>query len=160
MAAQKITPCIWTDGRIEEQAKFYLSVFANSKLVSSERYGEAAPLPKGTPMVVVLELNGVEFMLLNGGEAGFEPNESVSFMVHCGSQKEVDAYWDKLTSDGGEESMCGWLKDRYGISWQIIPDVLLKLQTDRDRAKANRVMQAMLKMRKIDIAGLERAAAG
>jgi predicted 3-demethylubiquinone-9 3-methyltransferase (glyoxalase superfamily) len=108
----------------------------------------------------MLDINGVEFMLLNGGEADWKPNESVSFLVHCGSQKEVDAYWSKLTSGGGEESMCGWLKDKYGISWQIIPDVLLKLQTDKDRAKANRVMQAMLKMRKIDIPTLERAAAG
>ena len=159
MAAQKITPCIWTDNRIEEQAKFYLSVFPNSKLGSSERYGEAGRLPKGTPMVVMVEINGVEFMLLIGGESDFKPYESISFMVHCGSQKEVDAYWEMLTSGGGEESMCGWLKDKYGISWQIIPDVLLKLQTDKDRAKANRVMQAMLKMRKIDIAALERAAA-
>jgi len=159
MASQKITPCIWTDKRIEEQAKFYASVFPNSKVKETERYGEAGPLPKGTPMVVMVDINGVEFMLLNGGEADFKPNEAISFMVHCGTQREVDAYWDKLTSGGGEESMCGWLKDKYGISWQIIPDVLLKLQTDKDRAKANRVMQAMLKMRKIDIAALERAAA-
>ncbi len=157
--SQKVTPCIWTDNRIVEQAKFYTSVFADSKIKETEPYGDAGPLPKGTPMVVMLDINGVEFMLLNGGEVDFKPNESISFMVHCGSQKEVDAYWGKLTTDGGEESMCGWLKDKYGVSWQIIPDVLLKLQTDKDRAKANRVMQAMLKMRKIDIAGLERAAA-
>jgi predicted 3-demethylubiquinone-9 3-methyltransferase (glyoxalase superfamily) len=161
MASQKITPCIWTDNRIEEQAKFYLSVFPNSKIKSSERYGDNGPsLPEGAPLVVMLEINGVEFMLLNGGKAEWKLNESISFLVHCGSQKEVDAYWDKLTSGGGEESMCGWLKDKYGVSWQIIPDALLKLQSDKDRAKADRVMQAMLKMRKIDIAALERAAAG
>jgi predicted 3-demethylubiquinone-9 3-methyltransferase (glyoxalase superfamily) len=159
MASQKITPCIWTDSRIEEQAKFYTSVFPNSKIKETEKYGEAGPLPKGAPMVVMLEANGVEFMLLNGGDADFKPNESISFMVHCETQKEVDAYWEKLISGGGEVSMCGWLKDKYGISWQIIPNALLRLQADKDRAKANRVMQAMLKMRKIDIPTLERAAA-
>jgi predicted 3-demethylubiquinone-9 3-methyltransferase (glyoxalase superfamily) len=157
---QKITPCIWTDNRIEEQAKFYASVFPNSKIGTTERYGDAVPQLKGTPMMTVLEINGVEFMLLNGGQADFKPNESISFMVHCETQKEVDAYWDKLTSGGGKESMCGWLKDKYGISWQIVPNALLRLQADKDRSKANRVMQAMLKMRKIDIAALERAAAG
>src|SRR5262249_50052822 len=150
-AMQKITPCIWTDSRIEEQAKLYTSVFPNSRVTSTEPYGDTGrPNPRG-PMAVMIEINGVEFMLLNGGEADFKPNESISFMVHCANQKEVDAYWDKLTSGGGEESMCGWLKDKYGVSWQIVPDRLLELQTDKDRAKANRVMQAMLKMRKIDI---------
>ena len=156
MASQKITPCIWTDNRIEEQAKFYTSVFPNSKVKTTERYGEAGPLPKGAPMVVVLDIDGVEFMLLNGGEADFKPNESISFMVHCGSQKEVDAYWDKLTSGGGEESMCGWLKDKYGLSWQVTPDAVLELMRG---PKAAKVMEAFMKMRKFDIAALERAAA-
>jgi predicted 3-demethylubiquinone-9 3-methyltransferase (glyoxalase superfamily) len=155
---QKITPCVWTDQRIEEQGKFYVSVFPNSKIATTERYGDAGPLPKGTVMTLVCELDGVEFMLLNGGAADFKPNEAISFMVHCETQKEVDHYWNKLTSGGGEESMCGWLKDKYGVSWQITPKALMRLLADRDRAKAKRVMEAMLKMRKIDIATLEEAA--
>jgi predicted 3-demethylubiquinone-9 3-methyltransferase (glyoxalase superfamily) len=156
----KITPCLWTDDRIEEQAKFYTSVFPNSKIGQTERYGDAGPLPKGTMMTAIVVLDGVEFMLLNGGKADFKPNEAVSFMVPCETQKEVDHYWEDLTSGGGEESMCGWLKDKYGISWQIVPNKLTRLLADKDKVKANRVMTAMLKMRKIDIAELERAYAG
>lgn len=157
---QKITPCIWTDNRIEEQAKFYTSVFPNSKIAKTELYPEGSPLPKGTPLTTMVVLDGVEFMLLNGGQAPFKPNEAVSFMVPCDTQKEVDHYWSKLTSGGGEESMCGWLKDKYGISWQIVPNALPRLLGDKDRAKASRAMQAMLQMKKIDIAAIERAAAG
>ena len=160
MAPQKITPCLWTDHRIEEQAKFYVAVFPNARIVTTERYGEGGPMPKGTAMTVICELDGVEFMLLNGGPAGFKHNESVSFVVHCETQKEVDHYWAKLTSGGGEESMCGWCKDKFGLSWQIVPSALSRLLTDKDRAKAGRVMQAMLTMRKIDVPALERAAAG
>jgi predicted 3-demethylubiquinone-9 3-methyltransferase (glyoxalase superfamily) len=159
MTNQKITPSLWTDDSIEQQAKFYTSVFPNSKITETMHYGEAGPLPKGTVMMMNIVLDGIEFMLLNGGAADFKPNESVSFMVHCETQREVDQYWDKLTSGGGKESVCGWLKDKYGISWQIVPNALLRLQADKDRAKAARVMSAMLKMRKIDIAALERAAA-
>ncbi len=157
---QKITPCLWTDNRIEEQAKFYASVFPNSSIGKTERYTEAGPLAAGTVLTMTVTLDGVEFMLLNGGDAGFKASEAISFVVPCETQAEVDRYWQRLTADGGAESMCGWLKDRYGISWQIVPNALIRLLADEDKVKANRVMQAMLKMRKIDIAALERVAAG
>jgi predicted 3-demethylubiquinone-9 3-methyltransferase (glyoxalase superfamily) len=156
MPMQKIRPCLWIDDRIEEMVKFYVSVFPKSKILSTERYGDAGPMPKGKVMAMTFELDGVEFMALNGGPQ-FKFTEAVSFLVDCDTQREVDNYWNTLTAGGGEESQCGWLKDRYGLSWQIVPKVLSRYLGDKDRKKADRVMQAMLKMKKIDIAALERA---
>lgn len=153
---QKIMPCLWFDGHIDEAAKFYTSVFPDAKITNTASYGEGAPMPKGTPLTVIFEIAGQQFMLLNGGPH-FQLNEAVSFYVHCKDQTEVDYYWQKLTADGGEESMCGWLKDKYGVSWQIVPEALVRYLQDNDPAKANRVMQAMLQMRKIDVPALERA---
>ena len=146
---QKVTPFLWFDGNAEEAATFYASVFKKSKV------GKAVSGPDGKVMVVPFEIQGQEFTALNGGPR-FKFNESVSFVVHCKDQKEVDYYWEKLTSGGGQESMCGWLKDKYGLSWQVVPDVLPKLLRG---PKAGNVMQAFMQMRKFDIAALERAAA-
>jgi predicted 3-demethylubiquinone-9 3-methyltransferase (glyoxalase superfamily) len=154
----KITPCLWFDGRIDEAAKFYTSVFPDAKVKHTAEYGDGAPLPKGTPLTVTFEIAGQDFMLLNGGPY-FRINEAVSFYVHCKDQTEVDYYWSKLTADGGAESMCGWLKDKFGVSWQIVPEALERYMTGKDAAKANRVMQAMLQMKKIIVADLDRAAA-
>ena len=156
---QKIMPCLWFDDRIEDAANFYTSVFPNAKITDMSRYGDAGPMPKGKVLTVMFELEGQQFMALNGGPQ-FKFTEAVSFFVKCKDQKEVDYYWNKLTADGGAESQCGWLKDKFGLSWQIVPDALSRYLTDRDAAKANRVMQAMLKMKKIDIAALEKAHAG
>jgi predicted 3-demethylubiquinone-9 3-methyltransferase (glyoxalase superfamily) len=154
---QKITPCLWFDTEGEEAAQFYTSVFPNSRIVNVSRYGEAGPRQAGTVMTVDFELYGQKFVALNGGP-GFTFNEAISFQVSCASQDEVDKYWSTL-SEGGEEGPCGWLKDRFGVSWQIVPDRLVELLGDADREKSQRVMQAMLGMRKIEIAGLEEAAA-
>ena len=154
---QKITPCLWFDTEGEEAATFYTSVFPNSKVVDVARYGSAGPRPEGTVMVVSFELDGQKFVALNGGP-DFTFNEAISFQVSCESQAEVDAFWSKL-SDGGEEGPCGWLKDKFGVSWQIVPTVLPELLADPDREKSQRVMQAMLQMKKIEIDALERAAA-
>ena len=154
---QKITPCLWFDTEGEEAANFYTSVFPNSKIVALSRSGEAGPGPEGTVMVVSFELDGQKFTALNGGP-DFTFNEAISFQVSCETQEEVDAYWSKL-SDGGEEGPCGWLKDKFGVSWQIVPTALPRLLGDPDREKSQRVMQAMLQMKKIEIAELERAAA-
>lgn len=135
-------PCLWFDGQAKAAAEFYLSVFKNSKIISEN------------PMVVILELNGKKFMGLNGGPH-FKFNEAVSFVIPCENQLEVDYYWDKLTADGGQESMCGWLKDKFGMSWQIVPDALGELMSDPDRSQ--RVMQAVMQMQKLDIATLENA---
>ncbi len=153
---QKITPMLWFDGRAEEAAKFYVSVFKNSKMGKVVRYGDAGPGPKGSVMVASFEANGQEFTALNGGPQ-FKFNESVSFVVHCKTQEEVDYHWDKLLAGGGQESMCGWLKDKFGLSWQITPDVLLELVSDPDPAISQSVMKAMMQMRKIDIEALKRA---
>ena len=153
---QKITPCLWFDTEAEAAATFYTSVFPNSRIVEIARYGSAGPRPEGMVMTVSFELDGQRFTALNGGPE-FTFNEGVSFEVSCETQ-EVDAFWATL-SDGGEEGPCGWLKDRFGVSWQIIPSVLPRLLGDRDREKAQRVMQAMLGMKKIEIVELERAAA-
>jgi predicted 3-demethylubiquinone-9 3-methyltransferase (glyoxalase superfamily) len=153
----KLTPCLWFDTESEQAATFYTSVFKNSRILSVERYGEAGPRPAGSVMTVSFELDGHEFVALNGGPE-FTFNESVSFMVDCGSQEEVDYYWERL-SEGGEESQCGWLKDKYGVSWQVIPSVLQELLTDSNPAKAQAAMKAMLQMGKIDIEILKRAAA-
>jgi predicted 3-demethylubiquinone-9 3-methyltransferase (glyoxalase superfamily) len=153
----EISPCLWFDTEGEDAANFYVSVFPNSKILDVARYGEAGPRDAGTVMTVSFELDGMKFTALNGGPE-FSFTEAISFQVSCTSQEEVDAYWSKL-SEGGEEGPCGWLKDRFGVSWQIVPTALPELLLDADQEKAQRVMAAMLKMRKIDIGELERAAA-
>jgi predicted 3-demethylubiquinone-9 3-methyltransferase (glyoxalase superfamily) len=153
---QKITPFLWFDTQAEEAAKFYASVFPNSKILKTARYGEAGPGPKGSVMTVEFELAGQRMIALNGGPH-FKFTEAISLSVDCKDQKEVDRYWNRL-SQGGQESMCGWLKDKYGLSWQINPSILGKLLSDKDAKKAKRVMEAMLKMKKIDIAALNAAA--
>jgi predicted 3-demethylubiquinone-9 3-methyltransferase (glyoxalase superfamily) len=152
-----ITPCLWFDTEGEDAANFYTSVFPNSKIVDVARYGEAGPRAAGTVMTVSFELDGQKFVALNGGP-DFSFNEAISFQVSCETQAEVDAYWSKL-SEGGEEGPCGWLKDKFGLSWQIIPTALPRVLGDRDREKSQRVMQAMLSMKKIEVDALERAAA-
>ena len=154
---QKITPCLWFDTEGEDAARFYTSMFPNSKIRHVARYGSAGPRPEGTVMTVSFELDGQEFVALNGGP-DFTFNEAISFQVDCKDQEEVDRFWSKL-SEGGEEGPCGWLKDRFGVSWQIVPTVLPELLSDPDREKSQRVMQAMLNMKKIEIDGLEWAAA-
>lgn len=154
----QITPCLWFDTQGEEAAEFYTSVFPNSRIVEILRYGSAGPRPEGTVMTVSFELDGQSFIALNGGP-DFTFNEAISLEVSCGSQDEVDRLWETL-SEGGEEGPCGWLKDRYGVSWQIVPTLLRELIADSDQEQAQRVMAAMLGMGKIEIDGLERAAAG
>jgi predicted 3-demethylubiquinone-9 3-methyltransferase (glyoxalase superfamily) len=154
----KITPCMWFDTEGEEAAQLYTSVFPNSRIVETTRYGSAGPRAEGTVMTVLFELDGQRFVALNGGP-DFKPNEAISFQVDCDTQEEVDSYWSALIADGGEEGPCGWLKDRFGVSWQVVPNVLTQLISDPDQEKAQRVMAAMLKMGKIEIAELERAAA-
>ena len=153
---QKITPFLWFDTEGEEAAEFYTSVFPNSQILEVTRYGSAGPRPEGMVMTVSFELDGQRFVALNGGD-DFTFNEAISFAVECRTQDEVDTYWSKL-SDGGEEGPCGWLKDRYGVSWQIVPTRLPELLSDPDKEKAQRVMEAMLGMTKIEIDELERAA--
>jgi predicted 3-demethylubiquinone-9 3-methyltransferase (glyoxalase superfamily) len=153
----EITPFLWFDTEGEDAAKFYTSVFPNSKILDLSRYGSAGPRPEGMVMTVSFELDGKKVVALNGGP-DFKFNEAVSFYVSCKNQEEVDTYWSKL-SEGGEEGPCGWLKDKFGLSWQIIPTALEELLTDPDREKSQRVMQAMLSMKKIEIDALERAAA-
>jgi predicted 3-demethylubiquinone-9 3-methyltransferase (glyoxalase superfamily) len=148
---QKITPFLWFDNNAEEAMKFYTSVFKDAKIKGT------MPGPNGTVMGGSFELFGQEFMTLNGGPQDFKFNESISFYVHCKDQEEVDYYWGKLTADGGEESRCGWLKDKYGVSWQIIPDALSEYLGSPEREKAGRAMEAMLKMKKIIIADLKKA---
>ncbi|MFB3739452.1 MAG: VOC family protein [Candidatus Velamenicoccus archaeovorus] len=162
---QTITPFLWFDHEAEEAANLYVEVFkgrpggaeGTTEIQAISRYGEAGPGTPGSVMTVSFVLEGQEFTALNGGP-GFPFTEAVSFLVSCGSQEEVDHFWDRLTADGGEESMCGWLKDRYGLSWQIVPDALFELIGDPDPERARRATQAMLQMRKIDIDGLRRAA--
>jgi predicted 3-demethylubiquinone-9 3-methyltransferase (glyoxalase superfamily) len=151
-----ITPSLWFDDNLEEAAEFYTSVFPNSKILEVARYGSAGPRPEGMVMTVSFELDGQSFVALNGGP-DFTFNEAISFEVDCDTQEEVDTYWSKL-SDGGEEGPCGWLKDRFGVSWQIVPRILMELLADPDRDKSQRVMQAMMSMKKIEIEPLERAA--
>ncbi|HYS57280.1 MAG TPA: VOC family protein [Burkholderiales bacterium] len=152
---QKITPFLWFNDKAEEAMHFYVSIFKNSKVVSISRYGDAGPGPKGTVMVAAFQLDGQEFLALNGGpQFSFSP--AVSFVVNCETQEEVDTFWAKL-SEGGATQQCGWLQDKYGVSWQIVPTILGKLMQDKDAEKSKRVMQAMLQMTKIDIAGLQRA---
>jgi predicted 3-demethylubiquinone-9 3-methyltransferase (glyoxalase superfamily) len=153
-----ITPFLWFDDQAEEAAQLYTSVFENSKILNVSRYGEAAPGETGSVMTVEFELEGQKFVGLNGGP-NYSFTEAVSFQVHCETQEEVDHFWNAL-GEGGEEGPCGWLKDRFGLSWQIVPTALPRLLSDPDREKANRAMSAMLQMGKLDIAELERAAAG
>jgi len=153
---QKITPFLWFDTQAEEAAKFYASVFPNSKILKTARYGDAGPGPKGSVMTVEFELAGQRMIALNGGPH-FKFTEAISLSVDCKDQKEVDHYWTKL-SQGGQESRCGWLKDKYGLSWQVNPAILGELLSGPDAKKAKRVMEAMLKMKKIDIAALKAAA--
>lgn len=155
---QKITPFLWFDTQAEEAALFYISIFKNSKIVETTRYSGAGPGPKGTVMTVRFSLDGQEFIALNGGPE-FKFTEALSLFVHCESQAEVDELWEKLSA-GGEKGPCGWLKDRYGLSWQIVPTILGKWLNDADAARAQRVAQAMLQMGKLDIAALEQAAEG
>lgn len=152
---QKITPCLWFDDQAEEAARFYASVFKNSRIGEITHYGEGAPRPKGSVLTVRFHLDGQEFLALNGGPQ-FKFSEAISFIVNCETQDEVDRMWEKL-SEGGEKVQCGWLKDKYGMSWQIVPTVLGKMMSDPDPARAERVLQAVLRMKKLDIKGLEEA---
>jgi len=152
---QKITPFLWFDGNAEEAMNFYVSIFKNSKIVSVRRYGDAGPGPKRTVMTGTFQLDGQEFYALNGGPV-YKFSPAISFFVDCKSQEEVDTLYDKLSA-GGEKEPCGWLRDKYGISWQIIPSALGKMLGDKDPKKAGSVMQAMLQMKKIDIKKLEQA---
>ena len=155
---QKITPFLWFDGNAEDAINFYTSIFKDSKLVNVSRYGEGGPGPKGSLMTATFQLNGQEFMALNGGPM-FKFTEAISFFVKCNTQAEIDEFWDKL-SEGGEKSRCGWLKDKFGLSWQIVPPILGQLLNDKDPEKAKRVMMAMLKMSKIEIQKLKDAYEG
>ena len=156
---QKITPFLWFDDKAEEAVKFYVSAFKNSKIGGITRYDEegskAAGRPKGTVMTVEFQLEGQEFTALNGGPH-FKFTEAISFVVNCETQEEIDEFWAKLSA-GGEESQCGWLKDKYGLSWQVVPTVLVEMLQDKDTGKSKRVMEAMLQMRKIDIKTLKQA---
>jgi len=160
---QKITPFLWFDRQAEEAAKFYTSVFKNSKVGKILRYDEASAKAAGGPVGSVLtiefEIEGQKFTALNGGP-DFKFNESISFVVNCDTQKEVDYFWEKLTADGGQESQCGWLKDKFGVSWQVTPTVLIEMLHDKDPKKSERVMNAMMQMQKIDIEKLQAAYAG
>jgi predicted 3-demethylubiquinone-9 3-methyltransferase (glyoxalase superfamily) len=161
---RRIAPCLWFDDQAEEAAKFYTGIFRNSKIVTTSRYGEAGHeihgRPAGSVLTVAFELDGQPFTALNGGPV-FRFNEAISLQVNCDSQKEVDYYWEKLSQGGDERAQqCGWLKDRYGVSWQIVPDAVPKMLSDPDTDRSSRAMQALLQMKKIDISALERAYAG
>jgi len=154
---QKITTFLWFDNQAEEAADFYVSIFPNSKVLSSSRYGEGAPMPKGTVMTIGFQLAGQEFIALNGGPH-FKFTPAISLSVACDEQKEIDYYWEKLTSGGGRPVQCGWLEDKFGLSWQVVPAELGKLLSgDGDAAKAKRAMDALMTMKKLDIETLRRA---
>jgi predicted 3-demethylubiquinone-9 3-methyltransferase (glyoxalase superfamily) len=155
---QKITTFLWFDNNAEEAVKFYVSVFKNSKILATARYTDVGPGPKGSVMTIDFELDGQRFTALNGGPQ-FKFTEAISLVVHCETQQEVDHYWEKL-SEGGQQVDCGWLKDKYGLFWQITPQILLDLLHDVDQEKLNRVMKAMMQMKKLDIEVLEKAAQG
>jgi predicted 3-demethylubiquinone-9 3-methyltransferase (glyoxalase superfamily) len=163
IATQKIVPCLWFDTQAEDAAKFYCSIFDNSRITYVSHYGEEGHevhrKPAGTVMVVQFELGGEQFIAMNGGPE-FTFDEAVSFQIHCADQKEVDYYWERLTSDGGKEVACGWLKDKFGLSWQVVPTVLYEMLTGEDHAASQRVMKAFMQMTKYDIAALERAYEG
>ncbi len=155
MTTDGFTTCLWFNGQAEEAASHYTSIFENSKLGRVGRYTEAGPGPAGSVLAVEFELNGQKFVGLNGGPQ-FTFNESISFQIYCDDQDEVDYYWSKL-AEGGEESVCGWLKDKYGVSWQVIPSMLIDMVSDPDPEKAKRATEAMLAMTKLDIAALQKA---
>ncbi|MDQ2856401.1 MAG: VOC family protein [Acidobacteriota bacterium] len=154
--AQKITTFLWFDNNAEEAVNFYVSIFKNSKVLGTVRNGDAGPGPKGSVLTFAFQLDGQEFTALNGGPH-FKFTEAISLVVHCDTQEEVDYFWEKLSA-GGEKVECGWLKDKFGLSWQIVPDVLLELLQDNDTGKSQRVMHAMMKMKKLEIEGLKQAA--
>ncbi len=161
---QRITPFLWFDSQAEEAVKFYASIFKNAKIANTTRYGEAGKefhkMTPGTAMTVAFELDGQKFTALNGGSI-FKFNEAISFVVHCDTQEEVDHYWEKLGAGGDPNAQqCGWLKDKFGLSWQIVPNAMIQMLTGPDKTKSGRVMQAMMQMKKLDIATLERAFAG
>ena len=156
MSKPKITPFLWFDANAEEAVNFYLSVFKNSRRLDELRTTEEGPGPKGSILTIEFDLDGQKFTALNGGPL-FKFNESVSFVVRCDSQKEVDYYWSKLIAEGGSESQCGWLKDKFGLSWQIVPRVMDEMLSDKDQSKVARVTEAFLKMKKFDIAKLKEA---
>ncbi len=155
---RKIRPCLWFDGKAEEAVHFYTSIFKNSKITDVMHYGEAGPGPKGSVLTLTFTLEDEEFIALNGGPH-FTFSPAISFFTACATQEEVDDLWEKLSA-GGRKNRCGWLTDKYGVSWQIVPTVLGEMLHDKDAAKSKRVMEAMLKMEKLDIAGLKRAYAG
>src|SRR5207249_9973598 len=157
--AQKITPFLWYDNQAEEAMNFYVSIFKNSRVLGVTRYGKSGPGPEGSVLTAAFELEGQKFTALNGGPR-FKFNESVSFVVNCETQQEVDYFWEKLTADGGEESQCGWLKDKFGVSWQVVPTVLIDMLHDKDSEKSERVTAAMLQMKKIDTEKLKAAYGG
>lgn len=154
-----ITNCLWFDGQAEEAAEFYVSVFPDSSVTAVSRYGEGAPFPAGTALTVEFQLNGTPYQGLNGGPQ-FTFNEAISFSISCADQAEVDYYWDKLTADGGSEGQCGWLKDKFGVSWQVVPQALGSIMSGDDAAGVGRAMQAFMGMQKFDIAALEAAYRG
>ncbi len=157
---QKIIPTLWFDNEAQEATDFYVSIFDNAKVLNIDRYGEESSKvsgkPKGSVMTVNFQIEGQEFIALNGGPE-FKFSEAVSFLINCKDQEEVDYYWEKLTSEGGQESVCGWLKDKYGVSWQVVPTVLDEMIRDKDTKRAERVMKAMLQMKKIEIKALREA---
>jgi len=157
--ANKLTPFLWFDSQAEEAARFYCSIFKKSKIGRIARYPEGSPGPAGSVMTVEFKLEGQDYVALNGGPH-FKFTEAVSLVINCKDQKEVDYYWDKLLAGGGKPSQCGWLKDKYGFSWQVVPTAMLALWTGKDKAKAQRAMQAMLGMVKLDLAAIQRAARG
>ena len=163
-SVQRISPCLWFDSEAEQAAKFYTGIFRNSRIVTITRYGkagfEAHHRPAGSVMTVVFELDGQEFTALNGGPV-FKFNEAISFQINCDTQKDIDYYWDKLSAGGDPKAQqCGWLKDKYGLSWQVVPAMMAELFKDENSARAARAMEVMLHMKKLDIAELEKAAAG
>ena len=159
MTSQPFTTCLWFDTQAEEAAIFYTGIFNDAKLGNIARYGDSGPRPAGMVITAEFELNGQQFLALNGGPE-YHFTEAISFQIPCTDQDEVDYYWERLTADGGEPGPCGWLKDRFGVSWQVVPTVMGSLLSDPDPEKAGRAMKAMLSMGKLDIAALERAHAG
>lgn len=153
---QKILPCLWFDGNAEEAVKFYTSLFKNSKILATTHYGKKQPMPEGTVLTIEFEIDGQQIQALNGGPE-FKFTEAISLVVYCDSQAEIDSYWEALTDDGGEESMCGWLKDKYGLSWQIVPSALSGWMQSSDATRTQRVMDALFKMRKLDLKTLQSA---
>jgi predicted 3-demethylubiquinone-9 3-methyltransferase (glyoxalase superfamily) len=156
---QKITPFLWFDTRAEEAANFYCSIFKNSKVGNVVRYGDVGPGPKGQVMIVTFELEGQQFTALNGGPR-FKFDEAISFVVNCETQEEIDYYWERLSAEGGEPVQCGWLKDKFGLSWQVVPTIIGELMGSADAEKSGRVMQAVLQMKKLDIQTMKDAYEG